>query len=529
MKTLSILYAIARADFLERVRRYSFLIMLGWVLYLGYAVNTGQITLRPAEYRGVFNSAWVGSMMALVVNVFLGWFGFYLVKNAIARDYETGVGQIIATTPLSSPVYALGKWLSNFAVLGVMVVVLMFCAVAMQMLQREDAQINLWALLAPFLFVALPFMALTAALAVLFESIGWLRGGLGNLIYFFLFSSGIIMISLLFGAKTPLVDWLGLGLLIQSMGDAARAVYPAYQEGQEGFSLGIIPPVNLQTFPWAGITWTIPVILTRLVTVALSLGVALLGALFFDRFDPSRTRPRPPRKKKATAASAESVLVVETVGPAPLFPLTALPAAPGSIRFRFGGLLLAELRLLLKGLPWWGYGVALALIIAALFSPPEVVRLGLLPAAGAWPILLWSSLGCRETRYDVRQMVFSAPQPLLRQLPAVWLAGFAVAVLALSGAAVKLCLGGGAAEMTPLLVGAAFIPSLALALGAWTGSSKAFEICYVLLWYLGPLNKIAVFDFLGASTNQYWPVYLLLSLLLAGLAGIGRARQMRGR
>jgi len=66
------LYHLIRADFLERTRRYSFLVMLGLVLYLGYAVNTGQITLSLEGYRGVFNSAWVGSMMTLVVNFFLG-------------------------------------------------------------------------------------------------------------------------------------------------------------------------------------------------------------------------------------------------------------------------------------------------------------------------------------------------------------------------------------------------------------------------------------------------------------------------
>ncbi len=46
MSDLRVLYHLARADFLERTRRYSFLIMLGLALYLGYQVNVGQITLR---------------------------------------------------------------------------------------------------------------------------------------------------------------------------------------------------------------------------------------------------------------------------------------------------------------------------------------------------------------------------------------------------------------------------------------------------------------------------------------------------
>jgi hypothetical protein len=58
---------LVRADFLERTRRYSFLVMLGLVLWLGYLVNIGQVTLWLETYRGVFNSAWVGSMMTLVI------------------------------------------------------------------------------------------------------------------------------------------------------------------------------------------------------------------------------------------------------------------------------------------------------------------------------------------------------------------------------------------------------------------------------------------------------------------------------
>ena len=48
---------------------------------------------------------------------------FYLVKNAIERDKQTGVGQIIATTPLSKPLYTLGKAFSNFVFLALMVAV----------------------------------------------------------------------------------------------------------------------------------------------------------------------------------------------------------------------------------------------------------------------------------------------------------------------------------------------------------------------------------------------------------------------
>ena len=175
MNQARVIYHIARADFLERVRRYSFLVMLGAVVFLGYQAAIGNFTIQLGDYRGEFNSAWVGGMMALIASFFLGWFGFYLIKGSVARDRETGVGQIMATTPLTRPLYSLGKWLSNFVVLVAMVVVLALVGVAIQFFAGESSQFDLLVFLSPFIFIALPMLALTAAFAVLFEYIGFLQ------------------------------------------------------------------------------------------------------------------------------------------------------------------------------------------------------------------------------------------------------------------------------------------------------------------------------------------------------------------
>src|SRR5262249_51368723 len=65
------LYHLMRADFLERVRRYSFLVTLGLAVWLGWAVSTGKLKLWISDSRGIYNSAWVGLLMAMVVNAFV--------------------------------------------------------------------------------------------------------------------------------------------------------------------------------------------------------------------------------------------------------------------------------------------------------------------------------------------------------------------------------------------------------------------------------------------------------------------------
>ena len=279
MKNITILYHMARADFLERIRRYSFMMMLGLVVWLGYASASQQIILRvPPDYVGEINSHWIGALMAMTATLFLGWFGFYLVKGSVARDYETGVGQIMATTPLTRPMYVLGKWLSNFAVLGVMLLILLAAGVVMNLL--IGARLNLWAIAAPLLLLALPCMGLIAALAVLFETISWLRGGFGNVVYFFVFMLGLIP-GIESDTYQPLLDFAGFRLLGDQIAQAAKSAYP---ESQGGFAFSITDGLVPRYFPFAGLAWTGEIVLYRLFFLLMALGLVLLAALFFDRF-----------------------------------------------------------------------------------------------------------------------------------------------------------------------------------------------------------------------------------------------------
>jgi hypothetical protein len=187
MSRSRVLFHMVRADFLERVRRYSFLLTLGFSVYVGYAVYSGQINMRLDDYQGAPNSAWLGSVIPLASSVFLSLIGFYVVKNTIQRDRETRVGRILAATPISKRFYT-HKALSNLAVLSAMILILSAAAVVIQLTHRGSNGFNLFDLLAPILIFGICAMSVTAALAVLFETIPGLRGGVGNIAYFFLWT-----------------------------------------------------------------------------------------------------------------------------------------------------------------------------------------------------------------------------------------------------------------------------------------------------------------------------------------------------
>lgn len=518
MNQVYVIYHLARADFLERVRRYSFLIMLGLIVFLGYQAAIGNIYIQVGEYRGEFNSAWVGSMMSAIASVFLGWFGFYLVKGSVARDRETGVGQILATTPLTRALYTLGKWFSNFAVLVSMIVILAVAGIIIQFLTGESSQMELLALLTPFLFVTLPAMALVAAVAVLFETIGFLRSGFGNIIYFFLFAM-VIPLGDTLTKNNPALEPFGISLLQRSMGTAAKAVFPDYDGG---FMLGSTDIPAKGIFHWSGVDWTTDIILQRITIFGLAVVLILLASLFFDRFDPSRQRPR--RSKNAISHPTTPALSTSRTIPQPihLHPLTG-----NTGRFPFIRVLISELKLLLKGQRWWWYAGALGLFAVSVVGPVESVRTDVLPFIWIWPILIWSGMGNREIRNNAQQMVFSSAAPLMRQLPASWLAGFIVAVLTGSGAALKILIAGDGIGLLAWFSAALFIPSFALALGVWSNSHKLFEVLYVIMWYAGPMNYVYAVDFIGTKGDGNVGFFLPFSIGLVAVAFLGRAKQLQ--
>lgn len=525
MSETSAVLAIARADFLERVRRYSFLFTLGFALYLGYLATAGNLVLQVGKMRGIFNSAWVGALLALVGTDFISLAGFYFVKNTIERDRETRVGQILAATPISKFMYAFGKMLSNLAVLSLMLAVLAAAGIAMQLVSGEDQHIELWKLVAPFVLLAFPAMAVTAAVAVFFETVPLLRGGFGNVAYFFLWIAGL---SIPLATGKHAFDLMGLSMVADS---ARAAAHLSQRNGGVTFSLSfgqIAKPVSL--FQWDGLAWTADIIALRLMWLAFAVAIVTVSALLFDRFDPSRgkaLREAPDAQPGPVPAS----LPEQTAAPIHITAATLTPLATGPGHSRFFAILAAELRLMLKGQSWWWYAVAAGLAIASGAAPSADARGIVLAFAWIWPVLLWSSMGVRETREQTYQLIFCAAHPLARQLSAVWLAGVLVALLTGCGFGLRLLVSGNMRGAMAWLIGALFIPTFALSLGVWSGTGKPFEILYTLLWYIGPLHAMPTLDFMGSApataATRYPLMYLGAAGAMAVVALAGRKRQLQ--
>ncbi|MFI9626606.1 hypothetical protein [Streptomyces sp. NPDC052042] len=514
------LVRLAVGDFWDRVRRPAYAVILICAVGLGYlatpAEEAGWVVMQVGAYRGTYNSAYIGMVVALAGTVWLSLGGFYVVRNAISRDESTGVGRLLAATPLRTCTYLVAKFLSSVLVLSSMLGVLVVTAVVMQLARGESMTVNPVDLLSPFVVIALPLMVFTAAAALLFETIPLLRAGFGNVLWFFIWAFIAI------GGQSPNAPLGGIGVhsVVQSLGAGMKAqgIDPA-EVGE--FSLGLtLVDKPLKTFDWHGFDLSPAFLLTRCALILIALALALLPTLWFPRFDPARTgsfanvgggADRTPETPVAPA-----VVMQDEVTGKPSAGFTNLPRAS----VRFGNpmlrLLVGEVRILIQGIPlWWWAGVLLLTLVAQMVTPATGVSRFLLPLAWIWPVLVWSRLGTQRHESGVEAILGAYPSARIR-VAAEWGAGFLLTAVAGIGPAVRMITGSDTLGLLHWFCGALFIPSFALVLGTLSRTHRLFQFAYLPLWY-GTVNGIAPVDFMGAiraddgSPAGMSPAFLIVS------------------
>ncbi|MCF3142465.1 ABC transporter permease [Streptomyces platensis] len=524
---LSALPGLTAGDFKDRVRRPVYLVVLLAAVGLGYlAVPPADgrwVILALGEYRGTYNSAYVGVATALAGALWLTLGGFYVVRKGIARDEETRVGQILAATPVRTTLFLASKFLSSFLVLASMLGVLAVTALAMQLVRGEDRGIDLVALFKPFLVMALPLLALTAAAAVLFETVPVLRGGVGNVIWFFV----ALVVGIGGQSSDAPLGGLGVGRATDSMG--AALTEELGKGGDRAFSLGLTQVAEpLRPFRWDGFELGGGLLTSRLLIVVIAVALALLPALWFGRFDPSRDRRGAAARVSAEdEGDAGSLAGADTPGPAvPMYrpaPTAALtlPKTATESGGTFGRLLAGEVRILVGGVsPWW-WVVAAALTVAGLAVPGDLVTGLVLPAVWIWPVLIWSRLGSQQVEHGMEGLLGAYPA-VRRRLLAEW--GSGVVLTAVLGVAplIRMALAGDAPGLAAWLAGVLFIPSLAMLLGVVCRTHRVFQAVYLPIWYL-VVNKVAAVDFMGAVRDAGapagpTPLFYAAALLMLGAA-----------
>jgi hypothetical protein len=87
----------------------------------------------------------------------------------------------------------------------------------------------------------------------------------------------------------------------------------------------------------------------------------------------------------------------------------------------------------------------------------------------------------------------------------------AVSIATGAGLGIRLLLSAAWPSLAAWLAGVLFVPTLALALGAWSGSPRPFEAIFTVWWYIGAMNHAPGLDFTGFSHSALSTSFFLIA------------------
>ena len=518
METLRRFRAIVGADLLERTRSTKFWVIQAVICIASWwsfpTMEKGYVVLAVnGHLRGEYTSAWIGMVVAML-SVWLTLVGFYLVRGTLVRDFETRVWQLLVATPLTRSAYLLAKWCSNMAVLLLVLAGALAVGLVAQLVRGESQAVDLVELVKPALLLAVPSLAVTSLLALVFDLVPWLRRTAGNVIFFVLWLFSL-------AATVPAMNsaaagegagpWLGdpRGMVVFQH-SVVKQVSPQLKEEKlkTGFCMVCVVKTERRgTFVWNEWQQDGAMVAGRLLWLMLAIGGVLFCAPWLDR----------------AAASGEKVRTSAANGSGRTLRFLDVLLAPLH-RSQLGALVAAEMQLTLRQRPAWWWLAVLGIAGAGALAPMPVAALAVV---GGWALLLdkYGQAALHERTTRTGPIIFSAIRGGKRVLQARWIVLFALGVVVNLPAVLWFGVTAPLIALAIVIV-AASLPAWALAVGAVTGNSRTFELLACVFGYLA-LNGVAI---LHVGTDPGWTAWvhivaLPIAILAASKAWKGLSQQ----
>ncbi|KON84933.1 hypothetical protein FZC83_07790 [Rossellomorea marisflavi] len=493
--------SIIKTLFVKQIRTTSFAFITLICLLVCFicvpANNAGYEVFYIGGVRGIYNSAWLGGMLAMLSTLLVWLFGFYKLRSQVTEDYTLGVSSLIATSPISDQKYMFMKVISNYLVLLLIQSILTGGFIVMQVVRGEEHSIHLLHYLLPFLLVCVPSYLVLASLSVLFDVCPGLKGSLGNILFFglWLFLS-VVTIAL----PSSFLDVFGIDIIRESMVNGAQTAFQNIGNHAEGGSFGYYPLTQpSSTFEWGGVNWNARYVLLRGLWIVIAIGLTFLAGLLFHRFRHSSQNSSPSKKR----TKEKTPVFKRDIG---LESLTPIHHA----RFSFINILMADARLLLKGVSKWRWFLLFVIFTSTLFLQPDTFK-NAYSFVLLVPIGLWACLGNREREIGVHTLILSSRSPI-QKLLSTWISCSFLTFIFFSGIILRLYLNQDS-DWISWVISAGFLPALGLMLGTLTHSRKLFDVLYLLWWYLGPFNDVANLNFISFKTSFLFAIMTCLLVL----------------
>lgn len=484
--------ALLHADLRQRMRTPRFWLLVAGLAFLMWwcfpPASADFLTVSVgANVRGKYSSAWIGMVIALMYSAILSLAGFYLVRGTVTRDLETRVWQLLVVTNMSRTAYLVAKWLSHLTVFLVLMCAGFLVGLVAQFVRAEDLNLDLVEMVKPVLVLTVPSLALTAALAVWFDVVPWLRRSAGNVLFFVLWVAmlaiGVSQAENVPGAPLP---WPGEphGLLVAEY-DLSAALPETTPAKEKGLSIGAQtlqgkPPLLLEWTHWP---ISRAVLEARAFWLAMGIGMLLLAVPLLDRFASHVS------KRDDTRAADLRLRWLDLL----LAPLE---------RTAFGAVIAAELKLILRPRRVWWWLAMLGAVGMQAFAPEKAMAVAIIVG---WMLSLdvFARLILREQATHTSGLVFSAANMRHRLLAARITLAVALAWAVTLPALLRLAISEPLAALATLLVGASFA-LWGLACGALVRNPRLFELLALAAAYVSVQGGVVLNVLVAPAETLRW-------------------------
>ena len=505
---LAILKALAMNEVRLRLRRTSTLVALlavsiiSWAMIGDPASGNALIVIDDTRLRYTSNVLAIGS--ASLACILFGLGGFYLVRGRVAEDVRSGTGSVIGATPVGNALFLVGRWAGGVAYLGALMVAFMCTMLALHLV-RGDGPIELHVYLQFYVLLLAPMLFFTASCAILFDSVAFLMGKAGDLLYFFIWCAQLgVAIAVTAGTSkavpvASILDFSGIGaamLLIRQGFDTTNIAL-----GGGTFDASRVPLTLTHAL------WTGQLVATRLAACVLALLPLLPAILMFHRFSPDRVKVASAAKRRSPLAVLNGWLRPLAHLVRPLFGAAArLPRIPGQV--------LADITLTLAMSPS-ALAVVIGISIAAMVVPPAILGPLLIAAVAFWGILV-SDLSTRDFDAVTEDLTGAVQGGVVRRYARQFAATALLGFLFMGVIALRFALSEPVRALA-LVAGVLSLSALASLFGRCARTSRLFLALFLFGLYVATQVKTAplldAVGFHGVANLHSAMTYLALAVL----------------
>ena len=511
---LPILKVLVQTELRLRLRRVSTLVALAALVAITWALipdpRDGMTLMSVKGARVLYNSNAMAFGSATFASVLVGLASFYLVRGRVSEDLRSGIASVIAATAITNRVFLAARWLGSVLYMLGLVAALMGTTMVLHAL-RGEGPIQPVAYLQNYGILLVPMIFFGVSVALLFDSVPFLMGKAGDVLYFFLWT---LQLGLTAATQASLTAYFPPLFALDVSGVGIAIMQIQHVLGSTEISVGVskfnaaLPIVTLPSTLWSS-----QIVLMRMACALLAMAPMLPALLFFHRYSPDRVKIDHARARRSPLAWLNSVLRPLAALVRPLFRLAVL--VPGQL-----GQVLAEVALTLMSAP----AAIAALFIslpAALLVAPNVLPGVVLTSVAFWGILI-CGLSTRDFESNLEDMTGAltggSTGRYIRQLLATALMG----LIFVSIGAVRW------AEYAPLraavlIAGVLSFSALASLLGTTSRTARTFLVLFLFgLYMITNAKDVPLLDWFGSngvanSTTLSLQIAITVLLALAGM------------